>query len=584
VQHRIDKTGGAIAFVDDYTAWVMGPTAESNQAGIRAIIDRAIDWEKRSGATFEAEKTAIIHFSRRASRVNKTPFVIKGQTVQPKAQVKVLGVIMDAELRFREHIARASSRAMEAAMELKRLSGLPPRVARQLFTATVAPVMDYASNVWMYACGDRLIKAVNRVQRIGAQAIVGTFNSVATAVAEAEANILPARERFARRATKLWMDIRTLPSSHPLRTVGFQMFKRFVSPIQQLASIHREIPIDRLETIQAFAIAPWEVRIETNTQNDDKSAELANAAWAVRIATSSSVRNGKVGLGGSIRVPPSLAWGDDTTTVSLTLGTRQEQNPYTAELGAIAVALRALPPETTHRRIVVSTRNKAVVQSLSKPWQQSGQGVIGHIYIAVKELRTKGNKITVIWKPTDDEFSLARKAKEAARRSTEDNSSPFKRCFRAKSTTLNNARRKLQKVPKLPENVGAYSKTVDTALPGKHTRILYDGCSSKEAKILSQLRSGMARVNAYLHQIGAALSAECACGQALETIEHFLLRCTKWTSYRTQILQTTGTGRSNLSLCLGGKSRTDPDDWTPDVDAVRRTIKFAMATKRLQEG
>jgi hypothetical protein len=47
----------AIAFVDDYTAWVSGPTAQSNRRGIQAIIDKALDWERRSGATFEAEKT-----------------------------------------------------------------------------------------------------------------------------------------------------------------------------------------------------------------------------------------------------------------------------------------------------------------------------------------------------------------------------------------------------------------------------------------------------------------------------------------------------------------------------------------------
>lgn len=30
VQRRIDSNGGPIAFVDDYTGWVIGPTAEAN--------------------------------------------------------------------------------------------------------------------------------------------------------------------------------------------------------------------------------------------------------------------------------------------------------------------------------------------------------------------------------------------------------------------------------------------------------------------------------------------------------------------------------------------------------------------------
>ncbi|PNH37751.1 hypothetical protein VD0004_g9046 [Verticillium dahliae] len=95
VQHRISASGGAVAFVDHYTAWVVGPTAEANREGIQNIIDRALEWESRSGAKFEADKTTIIHFSRNAERVDDTPFTIRGQTVRPKEQVKILGVILD---------------------------------------------------------------------------------------------------------------------------------------------------------------------------------------------------------------------------------------------------------------------------------------------------------------------------------------------------------------------------------------------------------------------------------------------------------------------------------------------------------
>jgi hypothetical protein len=34
VQRRIDSSGGLMAFVDDYTAWVTGSTAEANREGI----------------------------------------------------------------------------------------------------------------------------------------------------------------------------------------------------------------------------------------------------------------------------------------------------------------------------------------------------------------------------------------------------------------------------------------------------------------------------------------------------------------------------------------------------------------------
>ena len=178
--------------------------------------------------------------------------------------------------------------------------------------------------------------------------------------------------------------------------------------------------------------------------------------------------------------------------------------------------------------------------------------------------------MTLIWIPHNDNrtFGLAPLAEEAAKRSTQQDSSPPKRALRAKSTTLNNAMRKQQANRALPESVGAFSKRINNALPGKHTRLLYDPLSSREAAILSQLRTGILRLNYYLAQIGAVLSAECACGQGKEIVSHFLFRCHRWTSHRTKLLQCTDTNRGNLSYHLGGRGKRDDDKWSLDLDAV----------------
>ncbi|RKK76153.1 hypothetical protein BFJ68_g18054, partial [Fusarium oxysporum] len=371
VQTQIDKNGGAIAFVDDYTAWVSGPTAQSNRRGIQAIIDKALDWERRSGATFEAEKTAIIHFTRYTGRVDSEPFTIKGERVFPKDQVKILGVIMDSRLHYKQHIARAATKGLEAAMELKRLKGMAPSTTRQLFTAMVAPVVDYASNVWMHACKTASAYTIHRVQRIGAQAIIGSFTSVATGVAEAEAHIATIHDRFWRRASKLWVDIHTLPRTNPVRNLlrGIKAFRRFISPLRRIADVCREVPKDTMEVIQPFTLAPWEARLQVilNSQGkeeEDKIKELAKAGWAVRIATSSSARNDLVGMGGTIRIPISVARaGKLIETFSVTLGSREEHNPYTAELAAITHGLRCLP-EIKYRVIVIVTSNKSAAQAI----------------------------------------------------------------------------------------------------------------------------------------------------------------------------------------------------------------------------
>jgi hypothetical protein len=52
---------------------------------------------------------------------------------------------MDQELRYKEYVAGKADKAYKAVLE--RLQELRPLSMRQLFSATVAPVMDYASPV-----------------------------------------------------------------------------------------------------------------------------------------------------------------------------------------------------------------------------------------------------------------------------------------------------------------------------------------------------------------------------------------------------------------------------------------------------
>ncbi|TVY62542.1 Retrovirus-related Pol polyprotein from type-1 retrotransposable element R1 [Fusarium oxysporum f. sp. cubense] len=591
VQTQIDRNGGAIAFVDDYTAWVSGPTAQSNRRGIQAIIDKALDWEKRSGATFEAEKTAIIHFTRYTGRVDSEPFTIKGEKVSPKDQVKVLGVVMDSRLHYKQHMARAATRGLEAAMELKRLKGMAPSTTRQLFTAMVAPVVDYASNVWMHACKTASAYAIHRVQRIGAQAVIGSFTSVATGVAEAEAHIATIHERFWRRASKLWVDIHTLPRTNPVRNLlrGIKAFRRFISPLRRIADVCRELPRNTTEVIQPFALAPWESRMQAvlsgqEEEGEDQITELAKAGWAVRIATSSSARNDLVGMGGTIRIPVSVARaGKIIENFSVTLGTREEHNPYAAELAAIAHGLNCLP-EMKHQVVVILTSNRSAAQAIENPRQQSGQSHIRRIYDAVGKLREDGNRVNLIWLPSGGELKIQKIAKMSARHATEPYVTPRKGAIKAKTTILSGIRTSLRNERKLPDGVGRHSKKVDVALPGKHTRLLYNQLSWKEASVLAQLRTGMARLNGYLYQIRAAPTDECPCGQAKETVEHFLFRCVKWTAQRKEMMsQCVEEKRGNLSFHMGGKGASDGQKWTPNMEAVRATIRFAIATGRLEQ-
>ena len=334
--------------------------------------------------------------------------------------------------------------------------------------------------------------------------------------------------------------------------------------------------MEELETINPFTLAPWEKRVQTIT--DKIIPDKVDAS--VRVAVSCSARNGVVGFGVATQLATSTRSKPKRRTFYSTIGSRSQQNPYSGELAAMAQALKKLP-QLRFRKIALLTSSKAAVLSLRQPRQQSGQEYICHIYNSIRRLQRKGNTVTVVWTPAHDDNKLKKIAKDRAQKATGPDTQPQTQRPGMKSTMLNAARAKRGTTRCLPEKVGSHSKRVDTALPGKHTRQLYDKLSWNEANVLAQLRTGMARLNSYLHRINAAPSDQCVCGHARETVDHFLFRCTKWTTFRTEMLQATVTHRSNISFYLGGKTRTDDKSWTPDMKAVRATIRFALATGRL---
>src|SRR6195952_3778201 len=215
---------------------------------LNAIVQRATEWETRSGASFEGDKTAFIHFTRNSRQSADEPESVEGGEVRPTSSVKILGLTMDGRLRYQEHAARAATRDLRAAMALKRLRGLSPSVTRKLFNATVAPVADYASSVWTHARRASAERVLRRVQRVGSQAGVGCFQMVGTAVAEAEANLPTMGERHSRKALRMWVDLHSIPSTHPLALmVRRRPCKRYTSPMQRIAESARGESMDDLE-------------------------------------------------------------------------------------------------------------------------------------------------------------------------------------------------------------------------------------------------------------------------------------------------------------------------------------------------
>jgi hypothetical protein len=117
-----------------------------------------------------------------------------------------------------------------------------------------------------------------------------------------------------------------------------------------------------------------------------------------------------------------------------------------------------------------------------------------------------------IWTPASEHIALKGKAKAMARQVAAPITDAKEQTSSAKTTVLCLAKRKYK--GQVIDRVGEYTRKFDRALPGKHTRLLYNGFKRTEAGILAQLRTGMSRLNGYLYRINAAETDLCTCGQA----------------------------------------------------------------------
>lgn len=151
VQGHINKSGGSIEFIDDYNAWVVGPSAEENTRKVQTqLLPQAEKWARESGAVFEVDKIAFIYFVRplQPALEPSNDLVFGGKTIAPKASVKILGVTLDSRLSMNEHVSKAVAKAIGKCMALRTIRGVRPAQMRQLYMAAVVPTLEYAASTW----------------------------------------------------------------------------------------------------------------------------------------------------------------------------------------------------------------------------------------------------------------------------------------------------------------------------------------------------------------------------------------------------------------------------------------------------
>lgn len=180
----------------------------------------------------------------------KSPSLYKAYPIAeilPQQSVKVLGVTLDKKLAMDEHLSRVINKGTRACLSLQAIKGTRPAQMRQLFRSCVLPVTDYAASAWygpgkVGAC--RLVKSLEKVQRLGARMITRAWKKVALPILEAEACLEPTRERLGRKVSVHVAKLISLSKSSPAKAALLRGFNvtTHVSPLGATVAVSRKRP------------------------------------------------------------------------------------------------------------------------------------------------------------------------------------------------------------------------------------------------------------------------------------------------------------------------------------------------------
>ena len=106
-----------------------------------------LDWYRQNRLIVNLKKTHLMVFGRK--QISRTKLVLNNVELQPEQSVVYLGVTLDDQLKWDDHVTKLRSKCFGGLAKLKQLcKDLHMTVRKKLYCALIQPHTDYCSVVW----------------------------------------------------------------------------------------------------------------------------------------------------------------------------------------------------------------------------------------------------------------------------------------------------------------------------------------------------------------------------------------------------------------------------------------------------
>lgn len=141
-----------------------------DQLALQDDLDIAQKWVRENGMKLNSAKTNVVSFTKQ--KVIDTHYILNNQVLVKTKNCKYLGVTMEQNLTWKNHITKMVSKANRALhFVMRNLKGSLPSTKQHAYLCLIRPLMEYCCGVWDPHTAV-LNDMVNKVQRKAARYVI----------------------------------------------------------------------------------------------------------------------------------------------------------------------------------------------------------------------------------------------------------------------------------------------------------------------------------------------------------------------------------------------------------------------------
>ena len=148
-------------FADDTAIYVSGKTITEVKSKLQVAVNATINWFHTNKLTINPDKsfTMLVSSSKNPMKNAKLEIIVHNAILEQVDNFKYLGVTIDKNLTWSEHISAMCTKLANSLGALKRLSQfLPSQLLNKLYQSNIQSIIDYCCTVWGHSGSGNLSK------------------------------------------------------------------------------------------------------------------------------------------------------------------------------------------------------------------------------------------------------------------------------------------------------------------------------------------------------------------------------------------------------------------------------------------